>query len=223
MNSGNTELAPPSISGFGSVIGTSCTNCTVDIYSDDGSQGRVYEGSTVADGSGDWTLTGAPAGPNVTATATDSQGHTSEFSIPVAAPAPATPTPTPSASATPTPVGPTPTPTPGGQTPVLSPTPSPPAEALAQGDNDCDGDADAVDGLKGLQHVAAIPFTQDQGCPDVGGALPAAAPASEPPDVFGDVDCDGDVDAVDQLKILQFVAAIPFTQNEPCTDIGDSF
>ena len=41
------------------------------------------------------------------------------------------------------------------------------------------------------------------------------------PDLFGDVDCDNDADAVDALTILQFVAALPFSQNEPCTDIGE--
>jgi hypothetical protein len=101
-------------------------------------------------------------------------------------------------------------------TPMPSPTPDP--DALIQGDNDCDGDADSVDALKGLQHLAAIGFSQEAGCPALGGAVPAG----EPPDVFGDVDCDGDVDSVDGLKILQFVAAIAFTQNEPCTDIGES-
>lgn len=91
---------------------------------------------------------------------------------------------------------------------------------LVQGDNDCDNDVDAVDGLKNLQHVAAIPFQQEPDCPDVGEALPAAVPAGDPPGIFADVDCDDDVDAVDALKILQFIAAIPFTQNEPCTEIG---
>lgn len=36
----------------------------------------------------------------------------------------------------------------------------------------------------------------------------------------GDVDCDGDVDAVDALKDLQHVAAIGFSQTEPCPDVG---
>jgi hypothetical protein len=109
---GNTELAPPVITGFGSVMGTACPNCTIDIYSDDEDEGRVYEGSTTADGAGDWTFDGSPEGPNVTATATDAAGNTSEFSAPVAAPEATptpTPTPTPTATpgATPTPAGPT--------------------------------------------------------------------------------------------------------------------
>jgi len=92
---------------------------------------------------------------------------------------------------------------------------------LIQGDNDCDGDTDSVDALAGLRQLAALGVNQQPGCPALGGALPAAAPAGEPPDVFGDVDCDGDTDSVDALKILQFVAAIPFSQNEPCVDLGE--
>ena len=85
---GNTELAPPVVTGFGSVTGTACPNCTVDIYSDDEEEGRVYEGSTTASGGGNWSFAGSPEGPNVTATATDSSGNTSEFSPPVAVPEP---------------------------------------------------------------------------------------------------------------------------------------
>ena len=83
---GNTELAVPTITGFGSVMGTACANCTVDIYSDDEDEGRVYEGSTSANGAGNWIFSGALDGPNVTATATDSSGNTSEFSAPVLVP-----------------------------------------------------------------------------------------------------------------------------------------
>ena len=49
----------------------------------------------------------------------------------------------------------------------------------------------------------------------------AAHPAIDIEDmVQGDVDCDGDVDAVDALKDLQHIAALDFTQMEPCPDIG---
>jgi hypothetical protein len=37
-----------------------------------------------------------------------------------------------------------------------------------------------------------------------------------------DVDCDGDRDAVDALKILRYVAGMPDTQSEPCPDIGSA-
>jgi len=35
-----------------------------------------------------------------------------------------------------------------------------------------------------------------------------------------DMDCDHDVDAVDALWILRWIAKLPYTQNEPCPDIG---
>jgi parallel beta-helix repeat protein len=121
VNDANTELAPPTITGFGSVLGTACAGCAIDIYSDDEDEGRVYEGSTTASGSGNWSFAGSLEGPNVTATATDANGNTSEFSAPVAVPEP-TPTPSP----TPTPTGtPTPSPTPGA-----TPTPAGPTRTL---------------------------------------------------------------------------------------------
>jgi hypothetical protein len=83
---GNDDPARPTITGFGSVIGTACANCIIDIYSDEEDEGEVYEGSTTADGDGNWSFPGLPEGPNVTATATDSFGNTSEFSNPVAVP-----------------------------------------------------------------------------------------------------------------------------------------
>jgi hypothetical protein len=92
---GNEALPPPLITGFGSVMGTACLACVIDIYSDDEDEGRVYEGSTTANDDGNWTFSGTPEGPNVTATATDSDGNTSEFSEPLAVPEP-TPSPTPS-------------------------------------------------------------------------------------------------------------------------------
>ena len=120
---GNEELTPPSITGFGSVMGTACPNCALDIYSDDEDEGEVYEGSTTASGAGNWSFAGSLEGPNVTATATDAAGNTSEFSAPVAVPEPTpTPSPTPTPTRTPTPTPSPPpgaTPTPGGPTRTL--------------------------------------------------------------------------------------------------------
>lgn len=39
--------------------------------------------------------------------------------------------------------------------------------------------------------------------------------------LFGDVDCDNDVDSVDALKVLRFVAQLAVIQNDPRPDIGD--
>ena len=136
-----------------------------------------------------------------------------------------TPSPTSSPTPTPTPTGQTPTPTQTlapGETPEPTPTPtSIPVDQLVQGDNDCDGDTDSVDALTGLRHIASFSTNQQPGCPALGGALPAAAPAGDPPGLFGDVDCDDDVDAVDALGILRKVVAFSVSQNEPCADIGE--
>jgi hypothetical protein len=40
--------------------------------------------------------------------------------------------------------------------------------------------------------------------------------------LWGDVDCDGDVDAVDALKILRHVVRLAVSQEEPCPDIGST-
>jgi trimeric autotransporter adhesin len=104
----------PAITGVVPVHGTACANCTIDVYSDADGQGKVYEGTVTADGAGNWTFSGSPAGPNVTATATSTTNSTSEFSAPMTLPATPTPipspTPSPTTTATPTPT-PSPTPT----------------------------------------------------------------------------------------------------------------
>jgi CSLREA domain-containing protein len=79
---GNTELTPPVVTSAGSAAGTACPNCTVDVYSDDEDEGGFHQGSAVADGAGNWNFAGFVNGPNITATATDAAGNTSEFSAP---------------------------------------------------------------------------------------------------------------------------------------------
>ena len=80
---GNGELEPPAISDVNPLRGSACPKCTVDIYSDSGDEGEVYEGSTAADGDGGFIFEGSASGPNITATATDGDGNTSAFSWPL--------------------------------------------------------------------------------------------------------------------------------------------
>lgn len=191
---GNGELAPPTITGFGSVMGTACSGCTVDVYSDDSDEGRTHEGSATADIAGNWVVAGTPAGPNVTATATLA-GSTSEFSVAVAVPGDTTPTPTPTPP------------------PSATPTPSPSATAnpgLIQGDVNCSGEVDALDALAGVLDEASFPYDFPPGCPFIG--------AGTPP--FGDVDCDGAANTVDVKLILQYVGGVPRGVAE-CTAIGE--
>jgi CSLREA domain-containing protein len=87
VDGGNNELAPPVItSTAGPVTGTACAGCTIEVFSDNEDEGRVYEGTATADGAGNWSLSVTPAGPNVTATATDAAGNTSMFSAALPAP-----------------------------------------------------------------------------------------------------------------------------------------
>jgi CSLREA domain-containing protein len=137
LNGGNAELAPPTITSVTvySISGTACPNCTVEIFSDPGDEGKTYEGATTADGDGNFTWTGSVVGPFVKATGTDGVGNTSEFSAPTLLAGTttpthtATPTSTSTATMTPTPTV-TPTPTPADTptpTPADTPTPTPTA------------------------------------------------------------------------------------------------
>ncbi len=80
IDSANAGIAAPIITGENPLTGTAPPDCRIEVFSDTSDQGGIYEGDTVADGSGDWTYTGSVTGPQVTATATDTEGNTSEFS-----------------------------------------------------------------------------------------------------------------------------------------------
>jgi hypothetical protein len=79
---------PPFIFDFdlsaGTLAGTACANCVVEIFSDSEDQGEKYEGRITADGSGSFNFSKGSSfsGPHLTATATDTDANTSEFSSP---------------------------------------------------------------------------------------------------------------------------------------------
>ena len=130
---GNAELAPPAITSTtdDSISGTACPNCTVEIFSDPEDEGKIYEGTTTADGNGNFIWSGSVAGPYVTATETDGAGNTSEFSLPILPAVTSTPTNTATPTSTSTAdatVTSTPTPTP---TPTATPTHTPTATPTA--------------------------------------------------------------------------------------------
>lgn len=194
----------------GTLNSTANTGFRIEFFASDAcdpsgyGEGKWYLGYDVVTTDGDGnvpinkTLTEtAEPGSWVTATATDPDGNTSEFSKCVGVTGGATPTPTATPSPTPEPT-PTPTPTPE---PTPSPTATPP---LIQGDADCDQDVDAVDALWVLRKSASIE--------------PFSACIAQ-----GDIQCDADIDSVDALGILRHVAALPpLAQNDPCAPIGDS-
>ncbi|HEY45078.1 MAG TPA: right-handed parallel beta-helix repeat-containing protein [Anaerolineae bacterium] len=88
----NAELALPGIFDFdlsaGTVTGATCSNCTVEIFSDSSDEGATYEGRTTADDSGVFSFEKDVSfmGPNLTATTTDADGNTSKFSPPTSGP-----------------------------------------------------------------------------------------------------------------------------------------
>jgi parallel beta-helix repeat protein len=88
LDGSNGSLSAPTITGFelaaGAASGNSCAGCLVEIFSDAGGQGRLYEGQAQADVDGHFALDASTAlsGPSLTATATDAAGNTSPFSAP---------------------------------------------------------------------------------------------------------------------------------------------
>ncbi|HQN44224.1 MAG TPA: NosD domain-containing protein, partial [Anaerolineaceae bacterium] len=84
-NGANNNLPAPvlALSAAGG-SGTTCPGCVVELFLDEGNQGRFYLNSVTADSAGVFNF---PAYcplpyPNLTATATDLQGNTSQFSDP---------------------------------------------------------------------------------------------------------------------------------------------
>ncbi len=78
VNNGNFYLPAPVQTSPGA--GTACAGCTIDVYGDAADEGQYYAGSTTADGAGNWSYPGPVLGAYITATATDADGNTSEFS-----------------------------------------------------------------------------------------------------------------------------------------------
>lgn len=86
---GNGELSPPAVVSLTDTTAVGLApvaSAKVELFSDEAGEGRVYEGTATADSEGRFTFTSVAGfeGPNVTATATDPEGNTSEFSRPVA-------------------------------------------------------------------------------------------------------------------------------------------
>jgi parallel beta-helix repeat protein len=85
--SANGGIAAPviitTIQGSVNIGGTACAGCTVEVFenSDTDGEGETYVGDTIADASGNFTVTvSALTQPYLTATATDVISGTSEFS-----------------------------------------------------------------------------------------------------------------------------------------------
>ena len=85
FNGGNSDLPAPTITSVDPatnvVSGTACANCTIEVFSGDDDEGKIYEGTTLADDTGNWSLTisNTLCGIIISATATDPAGDTSPF------------------------------------------------------------------------------------------------------------------------------------------------
>ena len=82
-NDGNDSVAAPSISSHTctSASGTAPTSAAVELFTGPDDEGKTYLTTVSADGSGIWSASGFLAdGTYLTATATDTDGNTSEFS-----------------------------------------------------------------------------------------------------------------------------------------------
>jgi hypothetical protein len=82
---GNAELAAPTIVDISArtIRGQAPPGSRVEVFCDENDQGRVFQGSARADDEGRFIFTlpvGTFAGPNVSSTATDGDGNTSQFS-----------------------------------------------------------------------------------------------------------------------------------------------
>jgi hypothetical protein len=85
LDGGNDMLPAPVITLTStSLTGAACPGCTVEFFFDSADEGRIYIGNSIADATG--TFSHPKVCPvsyaNLTATATDSNGNTSQFSSP---------------------------------------------------------------------------------------------------------------------------------------------
>jgi hypothetical protein len=60
--------------------------------------------------------------------------------------------------------------------------------------------------------VVQLVYMQNEPCPDIGTGSPGD---------FGDVNCDGLINAVDALMILRFAASLSVPVSKGCTPLGD--
>lgn len=84
FNVSSAPAAPVILQLAPSVVGTTCSNCEVEIFSDNGDEGMIYHGYVTASGGGVFTYTGTVTGPNITVTSTNtgSATGTTAFSTP---------------------------------------------------------------------------------------------------------------------------------------------
>jgi hypothetical protein len=236
----NDCLPFPSLITFqnGNITGTACPGCKVEIFVADNvppdqndtfgvphGEGRTYLATGTADGSGNFSIAlacGQPSGIELTSTATDTNGNTSEFSAnfgplllgtgsctPTAT---STNTPTKTSTPTNTPVGTPPTATPtrtftptntptGTLTPTVTNTPVPPT-------------ATATPVPPTATNTPLPPTATNTPLPPTATRTPVAK-------ACGDVNDDGHVNSIDAALILQLEAGLLSSLvNMPSADVN---
>jgi hypothetical protein len=115
--------------------------------------------------------------------------------------------------------------------PATGPTPTPPAatpiiEDLVWADTQCDEQVDPLDSLFILRFDAGIKLSQTP-CPALGEDVevleiePAGLGEGDgDPRVWGDADCNDEIDPVDSLKILRHDAGLDVAQGEGCPPLA---
>lgn len=127
-----------------------------------------------------------------------------------------TPAATPLRSPTPTPQPATPTPTPA------PPTPSPTPRGLTWGGLSCDGSIVPQDAMTLLMKDAGLTGSAPAGggCPAIGEAVSVGGVQRQ----WGDIDCSGEINAVDSVKLLLWLIGIAVEPLHPdCPSLGLSF
>lgn len=70
-----------------------------------------------------------------------------------------------------------------------------------------------------LRHIADLSVTQEPGCPEIG-SVSARGLTGAGTLIFGDMNCNSMVEAVDPLFILRHIAALSVTLPAGCDPIG---
>ena len=106
---------------------------------------------------------------------------------------------------------------------TTSPTPPPGTQEELWMDVDCSDLVSAVDALKVLIHDAGMDITQEEACPEMEENIDMIGQNGDHFDdeLWGDANCQGEVNAVDSLAVLRWDAGLEvFGVEQPCPEIS---
>jgi hypothetical protein len=106
-----------------------------------------------------------------------------------------------------------------GSCPSATPTPSPSPTPSATPTPTATGTPTPTPTATATPATTGTPIVTPTATPT---PTPTASPTATSSGLIqGDVDCDGDVNSVDALKELRYVALLEYSQNDPCPGIGE--